>query len=130
MLVIRDKDGSSFSLYSQEGVTQGDPAAMLAYGIGTLTLIRILKLLQTNALHIWYANNARIGSTFNRIDTLYRKLQQIGPDNGNYPEPAKSVLVMHENAQRNSSDYFKHHGFKTRTGQCFLGGYKENECKP
>ena len=42
-LVVRDMgDGSGHFLHSKEGVTQGDPLAMIAYGIGVLSLIREL----------------------------------------------------------------------------------------
>jgi hypothetical protein len=43
-LVIRSNDGTGTFLYSKEGVTQGDPLSMFAYGIGLLPLIRALKI--------------------------------------------------------------------------------------
>ena len=44
-LVVRNiEDGSGHFLHSKEGVTQGDPLATIAYGIGVLPLIRVLRL--------------------------------------------------------------------------------------
>ena len=41
-LVVRDiGDGSGHFLHSKEGVTQGDPLAMIAYGIGVPPLIQV-----------------------------------------------------------------------------------------
>jgi hypothetical protein len=42
ILVIRGNGGTGVFLSSKEGVTQGDPISMVAYGIGVLPLIRQL----------------------------------------------------------------------------------------
>ena len=43
-LVVQDSgEGSVHFLHSKEGVTQGDPLAMIVYGIGVLPLIRKLR---------------------------------------------------------------------------------------
>ena len=44
ILMVRDTgDGSGHFLHSKDGVTQGDPLAMIAYGIEVLPLIRELR---------------------------------------------------------------------------------------
>ena len=44
-LVVRNtEDGLGHFLHSKEGVTQGDPLAMIAYVSGVLPLIRVLRL--------------------------------------------------------------------------------------
>ena len=42
-LVVRSCDGTGHLLFRQEGVTQGDPLAMVAYGIGIPPLIHKLR---------------------------------------------------------------------------------------
>jgi hypothetical protein len=68
-LVIRGKDGNgAILIFSKEGVVQGDPLSMFAYGIGILTLIHQLKkefpLLVEQP---WYADDDGAGGKFDRI---------------------------------------------------------------
>ena len=42
-MVRNTEDGSDHFLHIKEGVTQGDPLAMIAYGIEVPTLIRELR---------------------------------------------------------------------------------------
>ena len=58
-LVIRDTgDGSGHFLNIKEGVTKGDPLAMIEYGIGVLSLIRELRNAQPRVTQPWYADDA------------------------------------------------------------------------
>ncbi len=43
VLVLRGNDGHAVFIFSKEGVTQGDPLSMFAYGIGIMSLIHQLK---------------------------------------------------------------------------------------
>ena len=45
-------------LHSREGVTQGGPISMEAYGIGILLLIKNLKVVFPDATQTWYAGDA------------------------------------------------------------------------
>ena len=63
-LVVRNTaDGSGHFLHSKEGVTQGDPLAMIAYGIGVLPLIRDLRRAHPHFMQPWYADDGGGGTT-------------------------------------------------------------------
>ena len=61
-LVVRNTtDGSGHLLHSMEGVTQGDPLSMIAYGIGVLSLIRDLRRARSCVTQTGYADDAGAG---------------------------------------------------------------------
>ena len=57
-LVVRNiKDGSGHFLHSKEGLTHGDPLAMIVYGIGVLPLISDLRRDHPHVTQPWYTDN-------------------------------------------------------------------------
>ena len=75
-LVVRDTgDGSVHFLHRKEGVTQGYPLAMIAYGTGFLSLIRELWGAQSRITQPWYADDAGAGGKFSHILDRLRDLQ-------------------------------------------------------
>jgi hypothetical protein len=63
-LVLRGKHNRKHDvfLFSKEGVTQGDPLSMFAYGLGILPLICKLKSKFTNMNQPWYADDPGAGA--------------------------------------------------------------------
>ena len=62
MLVVSNtSDGSGHFLHSKEGVTQGDPLTMIAYGIWVLPLIRDLRRDHPRVTQSCYADDAGTG---------------------------------------------------------------------
>lgn len=96
ILSIRGPNGSFEIVLSREGVTQGDPLAMIAYGIGILPLICILKDHHPDLIHSWYADDGGIGGKIQDIKKLFDELMKIGPAYGYFPEPKKSIRVVSE----------------------------------
>ena len=79
-LVVRETgDGSGHFLHSKEGMTQGDPLAMIAYGIGVLPLIRELQNAHPWFTQTWYADDMGAGGMFQQILEHLRDLQARGP---------------------------------------------------
>ena len=116
MLVVRDiGDGPGHFLHSKEGVTQEDPLAMIAYGIGVLPLIRELRDAHPRVTQPWYADDAGAGGTFQQVQAHFIDLQERGPSRGYYPKPTKSILVMTpENAAR-AEEHFRGLGVRVMT---------------
>ena len=86
--------GSGHFLRSKEGVTQGYPLAMIAYGIGVLPLIQELREAHPCVTQPWYADDAGAGGTFIDVQVHFQDLQARGPARGYYPEATKSILVV------------------------------------
>ncbi len=86
-LHIHSSDGNSSLIHSKEGVTQGDPLAMTAYGIGILPLIKHLQLEFPELLHIWYADDASIMGKQSQILQFFECISFLGPDFGYFPAP-------------------------------------------
>ena len=67
LVVCDTEDGSYHFLYRKEGVNQGDPLAMITYGIGVLPLIRELQDAQPRITQTWYAGDVGEGVSFGNI---------------------------------------------------------------
>ena len=81
-------------MHIKEGMTQGDPLAMITYGIGLLPLIRELRGAHPRVTQLWYADDAGAGGKFSHILEHLRDLQERGPERGYYPDPTISILAV------------------------------------
>ena len=131
MLVVRDTlDGSGHFLHSKEGVTQGDPLAMIAYDIGVLPVIRYLRRAHPRVTQPWYVDDAGAGGEFGEIMAHFRDLQLRGPAWGYYPEPTKSILVVADRNVPRAKEYFRGMGIQVVTGSRYLCGFvREREAE-
>jgi hypothetical protein len=122
-LVVRFPQGHAYTIFSREGVTQGDPLAMVAYGLLLLPLIRDLKRELPDVNQPWYADDSGAGGNFAGIRSYFERLQEKGPRRGYFPEPSKSILVVQEHNRAAAEIAFKDLGFTIVTGTRYLGGY-------
>ena len=129
-LVLCNNNGIDSFLHSKEGVTQGDPLEMIVYGFGILPLINKLKRDILDVTQTWYADDARALGTFAIIETYLNLLTCQGPGRGYYPEPSKSVLIVHPKNIKDRKELGTSNGCKVCKSARYLGGYiRDNESK-
>ena len=93
-LVIRSVDGTGQLIFSTEGVTQGYPMAMVAYGMRILPLIRELRESHPGINQPWYVDDAGEGVNIEGIQRHLDDLMVRGTPRGYFPEPTKNILVV------------------------------------
>ena len=124
MLVVRYiGDGSGHFLHRKEGVTQGDPLAMISYVIGVLPLIRELREAHPRVTQPWYADDAGAGETFIDVQVHFQDLQARGPARGYYPKRTNSILVVALGNVAQAEEHFRGFGIRVVTGHWYLGGF-------
>ena len=122
--MVRDiGDGSGHFLHSKEDVTQGDPLAMITYGIGALPLIWELREANPRATQPWYADDVGAGGMFAEVQSHFQDLQVQGPARGYYPDPTKSILVVTPGNIARAEEHFQGMGIRVVTGHRYLGGF-------
>jgi hypothetical protein len=67
VLVVQAGSGNATFLFIKEGVTQGNPLSMVAYGLSLLPLIRQLRDEFPEVFQSWYADDAGGGGKFRLI---------------------------------------------------------------
>ena len=92
--MIRAGYGAGHFPHGKEGSTQGNPWAMIAYGLGILPLIRYLQMVQPRVTKTWYADDAGAGGTFTGIQQYIDNLMVRSSLWGYIPKPTKSIFVV------------------------------------
>ena len=111
---------------------QGDILSMVSYGIGVLPLIKFLKTAYPDVTHTWYADNDGTLGTFENIGLYFNSLKHFGLGRGYYPEPTKTVLILHLDKPAAGKEFGLHNGFRVFTSALYLGGfigYDESKCE-
>ena len=107
-------------MHSREGMTQGYPLAMFAYGIDVLPVIKWLKAEDPEITQPWYADYASALGMFVIIKLYFNSLKRFVPGCGYYPKPSKIVLIVHPDNIKPEKWFLLRYGFKVCTGTCYL----------
>ena len=109
------------TLLSKEGTTQGDPLAMMMFGLATLPLINATKLPDT--IQCWFADDAAAGSRLVRLREWWNLLTRIGPLFGYFPNSIKTCLVVKPGKYTEAVEVFSSTNVEiTCSGRRYLGG--------
>ena len=121
--MIRAGGGTGHLLFNKEGVTQGDPLAMVDYGLGILPLIHELWQSHPSVIQPWYADDAGAGSAFEGIRRRMDDFMVRGTLRGYFTEPTKSILVVSPWSVPQAEDFFRSYRLQVVTGSRYLGGF-------
>ena len=110
-------------MHSREGVMQGGPLAMIAYGISILPLIDNLKRGIPDTTQSWYTDNHKALGMFVIIETYFNSLILQGLGRGYYNKPFKSLPIVHPENLEAIKVPDARHGLKVCTGARYLRGY-------
>ena len=80
------------TLFSEEGATQGDPAAFLFYGLGIMLMLDLISL--EGILQLFYADDGNAAGNLEDLAKWYKLVLSIGPHFGFQVNPSKSVLIV------------------------------------
>ena len=91
------------AILSREGCTQGDPLAMLMYGIAIKPLI--LKLQTPRTVQKWYADDGNAAGTLQQLHELFENLSNQGPSFG-YPVNAPKCQLIVKSSTKQKAEIF------------------------
>ena len=92
-LIFRQLGEPPVTILSKEGVTQGDPLSMVLYKITLVPLVEELRAADPGILSPFYADYTAFDGSVRRSAQLLKLLMKRGPEQGYFPEPAKSLLI-------------------------------------
>ena len=118
-------DGSQQEHFlSEEGCTQGDPAAMIFYALGVKPLVDALDSANDKGLQqSWHADDSSALGKLKKIRCWWQLLSTLGPKFGYFPKPSKTVIVLKSEALLDEAkSVFANTGITiTTVGQRHLG---------
>ena len=82
-MTLQNWNGAVSFLHNSEGLKQGDPLYMVAYGIGILLLTKQLKAEFPDVTHPWYADDVGALSMIANVELYFNLLKIYGLGSGN-----------------------------------------------
>ena len=108
---------------------QGDPLYIVAYGLGVLLLIKNLKVAHPDVTQTRYDDDAGALGMFGNIEDYLNYLTQVGLERKYYPDPSKSILIIHPDNFKAGILFVTRNSFKVCKGARYLGGFIGDDSK-
>jgi hypothetical protein len=122
-LILRRPAKACVIILSREGVTQGDPLAMVLYGLTMVPLAEALRAAVPSVIQPWYADDAAMTGPIAGIGEAQRLLCAWGPHRGYFPEPGKSVLIVGATTPHADLAPVAEFNFQRQEGHRYVGGF-------
>ena len=94
-LIVNDSYSCDY-IYSDEGATQGDVAAMAKYAVGIRPLINTLAehTKVGECIQAWYADDSSAVGILKKLKEWWDALCITGPKLGYFPKPSITILIV------------------------------------
>jgi hypothetical protein len=112
-----------YTLQSREGVTQGDPLAMVIYGLALTPLSLDLSTCHPRVLQPWYADDAAMEGRASNVAAAMASLIQAGSARGYFPSPEKSIMLVRPADQAAAKSHLEDFQFTYQAGVRYLGSF-------
>jgi hypothetical protein len=123
LILRRPGHPNCYVLQSREGVTQGDPLAMVIYGLAMPPLSHDLRERYPKVLQPWYADDTAMEGPASAVAEAFKHLAQAGPARGYFPAPEKSILIARPEDQAAAATHLERFEFDYRDGARYLGSF-------
>jgi hypothetical protein len=109
------------------GVTQGDPLAMVIYGLALTPRLLDLSVVHPRVLQPWYADEAALEGHASDVAAAMARLARTGPARGYFPSPVKSIVLVRLAGQTASKSHLEAFQFRYQAGGRYLGSFLGDE---
>jgi hypothetical protein len=123
--VRRGNGKQAFRILSEEGLSQGDPLAMILYGVALLPLVEGLRQAVPEATTPWFADDSAAIGKMTVCAKCLEYLSQHGLTYEYYIEPEKTHVICTQEEEPKAKAAFLSRGLVVNflRGKWYLGGF-------
>jgi hypothetical protein len=126
LVIVRRGDGETAHVIThEEGLSQGDPLAMILYGVALLPLVEKLKEAVPEALIPMFADDAAAVANFTHCASCLEFLCAKGPIYGYHPEAEKTKVICSaaDEAEAKAAFLARNLNVQVSRGERYLGAF-------